>query len=93
MEAVAVFTPFLISNAHFIEQKNKQKCKNLGAIINITYHFKMGVWNEKRCNNKKIKGTIFFKEELKNNQIIIDIDLEGLKKTIFADFMSTKQEI
>ena len=27
-----IFTPFLISNAHFIEQKNKQKRKNLVSI-------------------------------------------------------------
>jgi len=37
-------------------------------------------------NGKKVKGTVVFTEDLENNQVIIDIDLHGLKNNFLHGF-------
>lgn len=37
-------------------------------------------------DDKKIKGSVFFTEDLKNNTVIVKIQLTGLKKTGFHGF-------
>lgn len=41
----------------------------------------------------KIKGVVRFIEDLKNNNVVISINISGLKKTGFMDFMFMKQVI
>lgn len=37
-------------------------------------------------DSKKIKGTVLFSEDLKNNCVIIDINIQGLKKSTIHGF-------
>ena len=37
-------------------------------------------------NTKKVKGTVYFTEDLKNDTVIIEIDIQGLKKNGFHGF-------